>query len=339
MASDEVPIPDPAIGIEAVLGADMKAKDAPVLPLLVDRPFDAATYRPRTHALFLASILRFEGLILGIDEDILLPLINAIYTSHLQMIARRIGRYGSISDPRRWYEKLSAEVRTLVDVVIFGPFYSGLIQMKAESLLYGALVERWWDTTDSFPFSSIGELTLTPYDFSMLTGLRVGVGGPILCDSDMTQWSAAQCQLLGLIPDTTSHRMVRYSWFLECFTNLQPATPDKVAQYTRGFLMYLIDITLFANREDIVGLYLLGALVYLPHVTEYDWGGTILATLYSYMSSISHLKEDSLGGYWRVWKLWVYTHLTSLASVPMRPIKLSVPALSTTTPDLSDAAA
>ncbi|KAL7180887.1 hypothetical protein ACSBR1_039863 [Camellia fascicularis] len=64
--------------------------------------------------------------------------------------------------------------------------------MRAESLLYGAPVKRWWDTTDPFHFSLIGELTLIPYDFSMLTGLRVGVGSLIPCDPDMTQWRAAQ---------------------------------------------------------------------------------------------------------------------------------------------------
>ncbi|KAL7196124.1 hypothetical protein ACSBR1_036192 [Camellia fascicularis] len=120
-----------------------------------------------------------------------------------------------------------------------------------------------WDTTDSFHFSSIGELTLTPYDFSILTGLRVGVGGPIPCDLDMTQWRAAQHQLLGAIPDITSHGMVRYNWFYDHFSESQLVTPDEVAQYTRGFLMYLLSTTLFANRENTVGLYLLGALVHL----------------------------------------------------------------------------
>ncbi|GMP54700.1 hypothetical protein CsSME_00019778 [Camellia sinensis var. sinensis] len=43
------------------------------------------------------------------------------------------------------------------------------------------------------------------------------------------------------------------------------------------------------------------------------------------MSSVSRRKADSLGGYWRVWGLWVYTYFTSLALVPVRPIELSVP--------------
>lgn len=43
MASDEVPIPDPAVGIGVALGADMEAEEAALLPL-AKRPFDAATY-------------------------------------------------------------------------------------------------------------------------------------------------------------------------------------------------------------------------------------------------------------------------------------------------------
>lgn len=100
---------------------------------------------------------------------------------------RRVGGYGSISGPQCWFEWLPMEVRTLVDAAGFGPFCSGLIEMRAESLLYGALVERRWDTTSSFHFSSTGEMTLTPYDFSMLTDLRVGVGGPVPFDPEMTQ--------------------------------------------------------------------------------------------------------------------------------------------------------
>ncbi|GMP24782.1 hypothetical protein CsSME_00001933 [Camellia sinensis var. sinensis] len=84
------------------------------------------------------------------------------------------------------------EVCTLVDAAGFGPFCSGLIHMRVESLLYGVLVERW-------------------------------VGSPIPFDPDMTQW-------------------------------------------------------------------------------RYDWGGAGLATLYSYMSSVSRRKADLLGGYWRVWE-------------------------------------
>ncbi|GMQ08912.1 hypothetical protein CsSME_00052449 [Camellia sinensis var. sinensis] len=119
-----------------------------------------------------------------------------------------------------------AEVRILVDAAGFGRFCSGLIQMRAELPLYGALTERC---------------------------LRVRVGGLIPCDPDMTQWRAAQRQLFKTIPDITNHRIV----------------------------------------------------------TEYDWGGVGLATLYCYMSSVSLLKADSLGGYWRVWEASRMTYVAT----------------------------
>ena len=61
--------------------------------------------------------------------------------------------------------------------------------------------------------------------------------------------------------------------------------------------MYLLGTTLFANKENTVGIYLLGTLVHLLRVAEYDWGGASLATLYCYMSSVSRRKADLLGGY------------------------------------------
>ncbi|KAL7180439.1 hypothetical protein ACSBR1_043608 [Camellia fascicularis] len=140
----------------------------------------------------------------------------------LPMHPRRISGYGSIFGPIHCYERLPVAVCTAVDAVGFGPFCSGLIQMRAESWLYGALVERWWETTDSFHLSSTREMMLTPYDFSMLTELRVGAGGPVIFDPDMTQWKDAQRQLLGAIPDATSHEMVPKASSQSAFLTFSP---------------------------------------------------------------------------------------------------------------------
>ncbi|KAL7258653.1 hypothetical protein ACSBR1_004716 [Camellia fascicularis] len=155
MASDEVPIPDPVMGIGAVLGDNIEPEDVlppvlePELLPLVDRHFDTATYQIHTHVLTPGDILRFKGLIPGIDEDILLrEPAEHLSADAPTVIAVRIGSYGSIFDPRHWYERLPVEVRTLVDATSFGLFCSGFIQMRVKPLLYEALVERWWDTTD-----------------------------------------------------------------------------------------------------------------------------------------------------------------------------------------------
>ncbi|KAL7258440.1 hypothetical protein ACSBR1_004547 [Camellia fascicularis] len=109
-------------------------------------------------------------------------------------------------------------------------------------------------------FSSTGKMTITPYDFSMITGLRIG-GDPIPFDIDMGQWEAAWISLLRARPPLDRLAMVRW---------------------------------------NTVGLYILSALVVLPQVHFYDWGGTALASLYGFMSSDSGKKGNKVGGYCRV---------------------------------------
>ena len=112
--------------------------------------------------------------------------------------------------------------------------------------------------------------------------------------------------LLGAHPpvDRVSGR-VRYTWFSSHFRRAEmvPETPEETEQYARGFLMFLFGTTLFADRGNTIGLYLLSALVDLSQVRRYDWGGAGLATLYFYMSATSRGRGDLLGGYWRAWEV------------------------------------
>lgn len=149
---------------------------------------------------------------------------------------------------------------------------------------------------------------MTPYDFSMLTGIGVG-GDSIPFDTDMDEWDAAQLYLLGTQPPLPRAGFVRYSWF-ESHSWIQPAlaeeaqmTPEEVDQYARGFIMFLLGTTLFADRANTVPLCLLSALVDVRRIHHYDWGGAGLATLYGYMSSSSRLSGELLSGYWRAWEV------------------------------------
>ena len=139
---------------------------------------------------------------------------------------------------------------------------------------------------------------MTPFDFSMLTGIGVG-GDPIPFDTDMDEWDAAQLYLLGTQPPLARAGFVRYSWFEDHFQIQMPTTREEEEQYARGFIMFLLGTTLFTDRRNTVALYLLSALVDVTRIRRYDWGGAGLATLYGYMSSSSRHSEHLLGGYWR----------------------------------------
>ena len=103
----------------------------------------------------------------------------------MQVTSRTVRGYGSTA-ARDWYAELPEAVRDLVDLAGFGPFCTGLSRCPARRTLMAALVERWWDTTNSFHFSATGDLTMTPFDFAVLTGLDVG-GWPIPYDEDIGQ--------------------------------------------------------------------------------------------------------------------------------------------------------
>ncbi|KAI8032895.1 hypothetical protein LOK49_LG01G03919 [Camellia lanceoleosa] len=89
--------------------------------------------------------------------------------------------------------------------------------------------------------------------------------------------------------------------------------------------MFLFGTTLFSNRWNIIGLYLLSALVVLQRVLFYDWGGASLPTLYGYMSSTFWVCETLIGGYWRAWELWMYAYFSALAPKPIEEIPGTVP--------------
>ncbi|GMP37377.1 hypothetical protein CsSME_00009087 [Camellia sinensis var. sinensis] len=180
-----------------------------VLPLS-ERPFDPATYRPAIHVLPPDGLRQFWSFERHVPPELLLreP------TSHLSFGASEgdshtIRGYGN-TGARDWYAELPDAVRRIVDQAGFGAFCRGLSRLTTCRPLFAALVERWWDTTDSFYFSAAGDMTMTPYDFSMLTGIEVG-GDPIPLDTDMDEWTAAQIYLLGEVPPLARPGYVRYS--------------------------------------------------------------------------------------------------------------------------------
>ncbi|KAF5933242.1 hypothetical protein HYC85_029413 [Camellia sinensis] len=267
-----------------------------LLPLS-ECPFNPATYRPAIHVLPPDGLRQFRSFERHVAPELLLreP------TSHLSFDASEedshtIRGYGN-TGAREWYDELPDAVRRIVDRAGFGAFCRGLSRLSTCRPLLPALAERWWDTTDSFHFSTAGDMTMTPYNFSMLTGIGVG-GDPIPFDVDMDEWTAAQEAQM---------------------------TQEDVERYARSFLMFLFGTTIFADRANTVPLCLLSTLVDVRDILHYDWGGAALATLYGYMSSASRGSGQLLGGYWRAWELWVYAYFPRLAPVPVTETPLVVP--------------
>ncbi|KAI7989095.1 Protein MAIN-LIKE 2, partial [Camellia lanceoleosa] len=223
------------------------------------RPFDSAAYRPAIHMLPPDGLRQFRSFHRAVPSQLLLREPE----SHLSYDASEgdsyaFQGYGNVA-ARGWYIELPDAIRHIVDQAGFGTFCRGLSRLTASSPLLATLVERWWDTTDSFHFSATGDMTMTPFDFSMLIGIGIG-GDPIPFDTDMDEWEVAQMYLLGELPPLARPGFVRYSWFEDHF-RIQPAlaeeapmAQEEAERYARGFLMFLLGMTLFADRANTVPL-------------------------------------------------------------------------------------
>ena len=84
---------------------------------------------------------------------------------------------------------LSPSIKNVINEAGFGTFFEALsnheIHEYKDLQLPLALAERFWDTTCTFHFPNNGEIMLTPYDFSVITSLRLG-GKIILVNDSLT---------------------------------------------------------------------------------------------------------------------------------------------------------
>ncbi|GMP95452.1 hypothetical protein CsSME_00044498 [Camellia sinensis var. sinensis] len=216
-----------------------------LLPLSV-RPFDPAAYRPAIHVLPPDGLRQFRSFYRAMPPELLLreP------TSHLSFDAS--------------------------EFIAITPILDICLNLKSLHTCYICTEPRQHADTSH---------VVVHYKH---TGTRWG--DPIPFDTDMDEWTVAQINLLGEVPPLACPGFVCYSWF-EVQFRVQPAlveqapmTQEAVERYARGFLMFLLGTTIFADRANTVPLCLLSALVDARQILHYDWGGAALATLYGYGS-------------------------------------------------------
>lgn len=123
----------------------------------------------------------------------------------------KLRTWGSCPQVHEWYEKLSQDAKDAVALASFERLILGFCLPKAELGSTTTLVERWWDTINTFHFPEAGEMTITLGDFALLTGLRVCVD-PLPLDSRIHEREGAFQYLLGKTPDMSDNGFVTYSW-------------------------------------------------------------------------------------------------------------------------------
>ena len=105
---------------------------------------------------------------------------------------------------------------------------------------------------------------LTPYDFSIITGLRLG-GKRILVNDSLT--STELKKLLDVMPSRMRSNNVPLSWLYESIPQCETVANDACM-----FMLLFIGTFLCSDLGSTVNLSYLGSLRKIEHLRNYDWG-------------------------------------------------------------------
>ena len=128
-------------------------------------------------------------------------------------------------------------------------------------------------------FGTFFEALLTPYDFSVITGLRLG-GKRILVNDSFT--STELKKLLGVVPSKMRSNNIPLSWLYESIPQC-----ETVAKGACMFMLLFIGTFLCPDLGNIVNMRYLESLRKIEQIQNYDWGGMTYATLMQFMTQLS----------------------------------------------------
>ena len=134
---------------------------------------------------------------------------------------------------------------------------------------------------------------LTPYDFSVITGLRLG-GERIHVNDSLT--STEIKKLLGVVPSKMKSKNIPLSWLCENILQC-----DTMAKGARMFMLLFIGSFLCPDLGNTINLLYLWSLRKIERIWNYDWGGMTYVTLLHFMTQLSRRNLSSLGGASFVW--------------------------------------
>ena len=190
----------------------------------------------------------------------------------------------------------------------FGDFMASLpsAEFRRAPGVLRALGERWWDMSSSFHLS-FGEMTMTPMDFTALTGITVG-GTLIMVDRGVSITDAGMRDALGTVLRSDRGEAVLMSDLHEHLMAVPDPGEDarRARQYARCLILAILGDCLVSSGSEAVHLWWLPLLMDFRAIRALDWGGLGLAELYRSMSLYSRWLSSSFTGFGYLWQVYMH---------------------------------
>ncbi|KDP31663.1 hypothetical protein JCGZ_15219 [Jatropha curcas] len=211
---------------------------------------------------------------------------------------------GSSTDASAFWDLLDPPMRSRVVAAGFGDYATGLrwTQPRFQPAMRYALMEWWNDCTHSFIFD-FGEITLTPADYTTITGL--GFDGDAARLDSRYQTAALGAELVRTLLSVTTHTRytmhgyvsyeivyklwaerirTRLATWRELLVDARPATlaytREERDQAARSFIFYIVSSQLICTSQNKGDHAVLACLRDLSLIGSYDWASLGLAHLY-----------------------------------------------------------
>ncbi|KDP32649.1 hypothetical protein JCGZ_14769 [Jatropha curcas] len=239
---------------------------------------------------------------------------------------------GSSTDASAFWDLLDPPMRARVVAAGFSDYAEGLrrTQPRFPPAMRYALMEWWNDCTYTFVFG-FGVMTLTPANYTAITGLRFD--GPVAPLDARYQTATLGAQLvrtlLGVTTQTRytaqgciSYEVIYRFWAEQIRTSLAawrelPADARPVApaytreerdQAARAFLFYIISSQLLCASQNKGDPVVLVCLRDLSQVGYYDWASLALAHLYHGLDVWTRGSGESNWQFIRPLEVWAYEY-------------------------------
>ncbi|GMY20196.1 protein MAIN-LIKE 1-like isoform X6 [Fagus crenata] len=218
---------------------------------------------------------------------------------------------GGLQGLPAWWGKIHPPIGAKIRAAGLGFFLDAISHHLTEHkdlILMCAMSERFWDTTNTFHLPKIGEMTLTPEDFTMISGLSFG-GHWLVMDHEIEGKKKQLKESLGAMPQYVRGTSVKLTWLKSTFEDKKPEDECNIDRCVRAFMLYLVGTAFVPSTSSTVDLRFMASLWDVNSLNQYNWGGAAYATMFHYMAHFSRKKLKSLGGLLNVWEVWAYEYL------------------------------
>ncbi|KAF6162885.1 hypothetical protein GIB67_021034, partial [Kingdonia uniflora] len=173
-----------------------------------------------------------------------------------------------------------------------------------------AMVERWWPSTHTFHLPC-GKLGITPKDFTVLTGIGIGIGEPIIFEDFYTEYGKALTIFPAMEFKDYEKGCVTFAHLETYLDHTRVNFNDKgnTKKIFRAFMLLYFGGVLLGNSKSWARLELIGPLAILENKTyTIDFGSAILGHLYYCLDQASKQEVKYIGGLFQLIEYHCYKY-------------------------------